>query len=176
MPPPDGHEVGVAPDQRDVIHRDAGLIGGDHRPRGVVALPVRRRAGVDEGRAVVLHLDLGGLAHVADAAGDLDVHADADAEQLGVARLAAACLLGAEVGVAGGFERLVERAFVVADVVGLTDRGRVRFEELRDQVDAAHLGGIHADLGGEHVHRPLGRGGGLGSTGTSVRRRSAWCW
>ena len=43
----DRREVGVAPDERDLVDRDAGLGAGDHRPRRVVALAVRRRAGVD---------------------------------------------------------------------------------------------------------------------------------
>ena len=91
-----GHEVGVAPDQGDLVHRDAGLVAGDHRPRRVVALTVRRGAGVHERGPVVLHLDLRRFAHRVDAAGDLDVDADADAELLVVAGLAAAGLLGAQ--------------------------------------------------------------------------------
>ena len=123
------HEVGVAPDDVDLVHRDAGLLVGEHAPRGDVALAVRRGAGVDDGAAVVEHLDASVLAG-ADAAGDLDVRADADAQLLHVARRAAAGLLGAQVGVAGGGERLVERGLVVAHVVGLADGGGVRLEEL----------------------------------------------
>ena len=85
----DGRQVGVAPHERELVDRDAGLGAGDHRPRGVVALAVRRRAGVDGGRAVVVDLDLGVLA-VADAAGDLDVDRHADAELHRVAGLAPA--------------------------------------------------------------------------------------
>jgi hypothetical protein len=77
-------------------------------------------------------------------------------------------LLGAQLGVAGGGERLVEAALVVADVVGLPDRRGVRLVELGDEVLAADLGGVHADLGGEHVHRPLDGGGGLGAAGAAV--------
>ena len=58
----DGRQVGVAPHERELVDRDAGLGAGDHRPRGVVALAVRRRTRVDGGRAVVVDLDLGVLA------------------------------------------------------------------------------------------------------------------
>ena len=78
-------------------------------------------------------------------------------------------LLGAQRCVAGSCERLVERALEVADVVGLPDRRGVRFAELGDQVLAAHLGRVHADLGGEHVHRPLGRRRRLRPAGAAVR-------
>ncbi len=85
-----------------------------------------------------------------------------------------ACLLGAQVGVAGGFEGLVERGLEVADVVHLADRRGVRFEELGDQVLAADLDRVLADLECEEVHRPFDRSGRLGPTGTAVgggRRR-----
>ena len=48
-PAADRHEVGVAPHELELVDRDAGLVAGDHRPRRVVALAVRRRAGVDDG-------------------------------------------------------------------------------------------------------------------------------
>ena len=163
-----GHEVGVAPHQGDAVHRDAGPLRGDHRPGRVVALAVRRGTGVHGGRAVVVHFDLCVVARRWDTAGDLDVHAHADAELLVVTRLPTLGLLGAEFGVTGRVERLVERGFVVADVVGLADRGGVRLEELRDQVDPPHLGGVHADLGGEEVHASFDRRGGLGAPGATV--------
>jgi hypothetical protein len=134
-----------------------------------VALAVRGGAGVHQSGTVVLDLDLRGFAHRVDATGDLDVDADTDAQQLLVAGLAAAGLLGAEIGIPGGVERLVERTFEVADVVDVPDRRGVRLHELGDQVHAAHLCRVLADLGGEEVHRPFGSGGGLGSTGAPVR-------
>ena len=45
------HEVGVAPDDVDLVHRDAGLLVGEHAPRRDVTLAVRRGAGVDDRRA-----------------------------------------------------------------------------------------------------------------------------
>jgi hypothetical protein len=160
-------EVGVAPHDVDLVHRDTGLLVGEHAPRRDVALTVGRGAGVDDRAAVVEHLDLGVLA-AAHTAGDLDVHAHADTELLGVARCPAAGLLGTQRRVVGGGERLVERALVVAHVVGLADLGGERLGELADEVHATHLGRVFADLGGEQVHRPLGGRSGLGTAGTAV--------
>ena len=77
-------------------------------------------------------------------------------------------LLGAELGVAGGLQDPVERAGVVADVVGLADHRRVRLGERLDQVDPSNLGGVLADLQGEQVHRPLDRRRGLRPPGAAV--------
>ena len=53
VPPPAGTRS-VSPHTSSIaVDRDAGLVAGDHRPRRVVALAVRRRAGVDDGAAVV---------------------------------------------------------------------------------------------------------------------------
>ena len=82
----DRRQVGVAPHEREVVDVDAGLGAGDRRPRRVVPLAVRRRAGEDRARAVVVDLDLGGLVHRRHAARDLDVDADADPEQLACRR------------------------------------------------------------------------------------------
>ena len=45
----------------DVVHRDAELVADEHGERGGVALAVGRGAGVDDGAAVGLDLDLGVL-------------------------------------------------------------------------------------------------------------------
>ena len=167
-PAPGGHEVGVAPDHVDLVHRDAGVGRGDHRPRRDVTLAVRGGAGVDDGAAVLAQLDAGVLVELGSAARDLDVHAHADAELLGVPAGPAGRLLGAQVGVAGGAESVVERRLVVADVVRLADGRRVRLLELGDQVAPAHVDGVHADLGREQVHGPLDGGRRLGSPRTAV--------
>ena len=83
------HAVGVAVDERDPIDRDAGLIGDEHGVGGLVALPVRLRAGVDRGRPVVVHLDRAELVG-ASAGGDLDICGDADARAAGGRRSLAA--------------------------------------------------------------------------------------
>ena len=165
---PCGHEVGVAPDHVDLVHRDARVGRRDHRPRGDVTLPVRGRARVHGGPAVLPQLDAGVLVHLGSAAGDLDVHAHADAELLGVAARPPDRLLGAQVGVAGGLERLVEGGLVVADVVRLPDGGGVGLPELGDQVLPSHVDRVHADLGREEVHGPLDGGAGLGPARTAV--------
>ena len=88
----------------------------DHRPCRDVALPVGGRAGAHQQAAVGLELDRAVL-RPADAGGDLDVGGDADAELQRVARCPAGRLLGAQLVVAGGLERPLERRGVVADVV-----------------------------------------------------------
>ena len=118
---------------------------------------MRRGAGEHDGTTVVEHFDLGVVAHWRHATGDLDVHADTDAELLHGAAGTTSGLIGAQRWVVGRGEGLIERHFVVADIVGLADGGGVWLKELGDQVDAANLGGIHADLGGKKVHRPLDR-------------------
>ena len=89
----------------DVVGIDAELVGNDHRPRRLVALPVRGRAGDD--------LDLAGWQEADDGvlpptgavvqtgerpargqATDLDVGAQSDAELLGVTGCPALGLLG----------------------------------------------------------------------------------
>ena len=164
-----GHQVGVAPDQIDLVHRDAGLLVGQHAPRRDVALAVRRCAGEHDGPAIVEHLDLGVLAERVDPAGDLDIDADTDAELLAGATCPPRCLLGSQRRIVRSGEHLVERPFEVADVVGLADHGGVRLGELGDQVLPSQLDRIHAELGGEHVHQPLRCRGRLGSSGSAVR-------
>ncbi len=63
-------------------------------------------------------------------------------------------------------ERAVERAGVVARVVGEADGGGVR--ELLDEVPAPHLGRVDAELVGDLVHQPLEAVGGLGPAGAAV--------
>ena len=84
--------------------------------------------------------------------------------------LAAPALLGAQLLVAGGAQREVERSFVVTGVVRRAGSGLVRERVLRDEVLAPHLHGIHADLGGEQVDHALDRLGGLGPPGAAERR------
>ena len=81
-------EVGVAVHEADALHRDAELVAGEGGERGGVALPVRRAAGVDGGRAVGLHLDLGELLAGLRTGGDLHVERHADAELHGLAGVA----------------------------------------------------------------------------------------
>ena len=84
-----------------------------------------------------------------------------------VAGLAAPLLLCAQLLVAGRAQREVERALVVAGVVRHAAGRLVREGVLGDEVLPPHLGGIHADLGGEQVHRAFDR---LRRLGTARRR------
>ncbi len=103
-------------------------------------------------------------------AGDLDEHRDADAELHRVATLAPGGLLGAQTGVARRLQHRVERLLVLAGVVGRPALGDQRERLGLQQVAAAHLGRVHADLGGEEVHRALDRRGGLRAPGAAVGR------
>ena len=62
VPPPRGTSAVSDCTKRDALDRDAEPIGDDHRERRGVTLPVRRRARLHRGAAVVVHLDLGVLA------------------------------------------------------------------------------------------------------------------
>ena len=76
---------------------------------------------------------------------------------------------GAKRRVVGCCEHPVERALVVADVVGRAgDRG-VRPRLVRDEVLAPHVDRIHPDLGRVHVEDALHRCGRLGTARTAVR-------
>ena len=163
-----GDAVGVAGDDLDLLHRDAGELVGEHGPGRVVALAVSRRTGVDGDRAVAVQHHLGELALAGGAGGDLDVGRHADAELDGVAGGATGGLLGPQGGVVGGLEGEVERLGVVAAVVDRAGGGGEREGVLGDEVLAPHLDGIHADLGGEQVEGALDGGGGLGTTGAAV--------
>ena len=48
-----GNRIGVAVDDLDAVDRHAGGVGDDHRPRRLMALPVRRRPAADQQAAAV---------------------------------------------------------------------------------------------------------------------------
>ena len=138
-----GHQVGVARDHLDVVERDAGQVAGDHGPRRAVPLAVGRRAREDDGPTVGAHLDLGELGLAGRGpGGDLDVGRDPDAELHRVAGLTPPGLLGPQRVVAGGRQGPVERARVVAAVVGGAGLGGVGEGVSGDQVAPPHLGRV----------------------------------
>src|SRR6266581_6849354 len=170
----DRDQVGVTVDDRDPVHRDAELVLHEHGPCGVVPLAVRRAAGVDRGRTVVRHLDLGSLAGVRVRRGDLDVGGHAATELPGVTAGPPAPLLLAELVVARRGQRLVQRVGVAAGVVHGAGLGLEGELVRSDEVAPPDLDRVHADLGGEQVDRALDGRRGLGPAGPPVgadRRR-----
>ena len=133
-----------------------------------VALPMRRGAGEDGRPTVGVDLDAAVLPLLGRSARDLHVDAHADPELARIAARPALGLLAAQRGVVRCGERLVERAVVVADVVGLADDRGVRLVELGDQVGPAHIDRVHPDLRRVQVHRPLDRRGRLRPPGAPV--------
>ena len=103
--------------RRDLVHRDAEHVAGQHGERGVVALAVHAGAGEHAGGAVVVDLDRAVLDVQPDRRGDLDVGRHADPELLDVAVGAAPGLLGPQLVVAGCLQHGVERLLVLAGVV-----------------------------------------------------------
>ena len=142
---------------------------GDHRPRRDVTLPVRGGAGVDDGAAVLAELDAGVLVELGRAARDLDVHAHADAELLGVARWP-----GGPPARRAGRRSRRRRARCRAPSRSRRRRTSGRWSScaarsnLGIRLRAAHVDGVHADLGREQVHGPLDGRRRLGSPGTAV--------
>ena len=159
----------------DVVHRNSELVREHLCIGGLVALALRLGAHRRDDLAGQVDTDVGRLPHrgaptLTDGPdplrrshpADLDVGRQAHPEEL-----AAALRLGLGLGqvvVAGSDERLVEGGLVVAGVdVDLrpagrrAEAGRVLVRELvgRDEVLAADRRLVHADLGGEQVHRPL---------------------
>jgi hypothetical protein len=163
-----GDVVGVAVADLDAVERDARAVRDQHRPRGVVALPVGRGAGAHDGPALGGDLDRAVLA-LAQHVGDLDVGRHADAELAGAALGAPLGLPGAQVLVAGCREHGVEHGGVVAAVVAAAGGGAEGEGVGLEQVLAPDLDGVHADLGGEAVDHALDGGGGLGPSCTAVR-------
>ena len=170
---------GVAVQYLDVVDADAELVGDDLRPRRLVALAVRRRAGHDLHRAERLEADRRAVPAadgIADRAEDarrreaahLVVRREADADLLRVAARAARrpgpFLIASRSSSSSG---RVERRVVVARVDRQARRHRVR--ELLDEVLAAKLDRIHPELGRQSVHRPLEDVGRLGPPGSAVR-------
>ncbi len=153
----------------DAVHRQTGAIGHEHRPGRVVALAVRRGAGLHEHGSVAAQLD-GAVLAAGHAGRPVDEHRDADAEGHAVAAGPAVGLLPAEVVVPDGVEREIEGAAVVAAVVG--EAGRARPGELvgPEEVRAPDGHRVEAELLGEEVDGPIDEGAGLRSAGAAVGR------
>ncbi len=144
---------------------------GDLREARVDPLAVRRGARVDDRRAGGRHPHVRGLVERrmqshslrpdsarGRQAADLDPGREADAAIDALA--AQLLLLAAELVEVELLEQLVERAVVVARVVGDPERRRERELLLGDEVLAPQLEPVHAELVGEAVHRqldPVGR-------------------
>ena len=158
--------VGVAVDDVDVLVGHAQLLGDHLRQGGLVALAVAVGAGHHLHLAGVGEADLRALPQAdagaerahhrrgGDAAG-LDVAGEADAAQL-----AAPLGLGLarrEAGIVGELQRLVERRLVVADVVHQRHGRLVGEGVLRDEVLAAELGRVLAQLVRRLVHQVSSR-------------------
>ena len=104
-----------------------------------------------------------------DAAG-LDEGGEADSAQLALGRRSR--LARSHALVVGVDQRLVERARVVADVIGHDDRRLVR--ERGDEVLAAEFGGVAAGFARGKLHQALDHEGRLGTAGAAIgvdRRR-----
>ena len=118
-----------------------------------MALPEGGGSGAHHQRPVGGQLD---LAQFADAhRGALHERGDADARQHRVLGGAAAGLLGAQVLVSGRLQGPLQGGAVVAGVVGAAHRVGVREPLGTHEVEAAHLGGVHADPGGVEVDGTL---------------------
>ena len=100
-----------------------------------------------------------------DAAG-LDIGGDADAAQFAARRRLAAPLL--EALVIGRLQRELQGRDVIAAVVLQRDRGLVGVGVLRDEIAAAQLGRVHAELVGREVDDALEQEGRLGAARAAI--------
>ena len=175
VPPPLRTSVGVDCDEPDPVDGDPGLVADDHRERRLVTLAVRRRAGHHRGRAVVVHLHRAVLAGAA-AGGDLDVRRHADAEQRAVAIRPSRRLLAAKLVVAGPLGDGLQRGAVGAAVVGDAGEGGEREDVVGEQVPAAQLDRVDAQLDRRLIDDPLEQRRRLGSARRRGTRPSEWCW
>ena len=154
---------------------DAKLIGhdlGQHRGR---ALAVGRGAGDEEHAAPRIHAQHRPL--VGTEPGEQDIRGDADAEQSATRSLRALDgLRGAALVVPAQHQRGVERALVVAAVVGhgnLRRRGSDLPRKLvaPDEVASSELAGIDPERLGEVIEGTLDREHRLGLAGPAIRCR-----
>ncbi len=146
---------------------DVQPLGDDLGEGGLVALAVGRGAAGNGDRSVLVYLGRAPLLG-SHRGGDLHVGADPDAELHPCAGLTSGGLLGAQLLVAGDAQRPVEGGRVVAAVVMSAGGGGEGEPIGRDEVAAPQLGGIHAQLCRQQVHRPLQQGGCLRTTGAAV--------
>src|SRR5258708_12312125 len=119
----------------------------------MVALAVRRAAGVYRGRAIIVHDEPGGFPAVRVGGGDLDVTRDADAELLHIAALAAALLLRPQLGIASACQHLVERLDVGPGVVGSAAWRGEREPLGRPPIHPATLPPLHPHPRRQHAPR-----------------------
>ena len=166
--------LGVAFHQDDVLDLDAELVGDDLREDGVVALSLRREPGVDVDLAGD-RMDADMAALIGTEAGALDVAGEAEAEIAAV--LARLLLLRRKAGRVEALghqrERLVVLTAVEADFQAVGEEealARIGEFVLGDQVAAADLEAVEAELVGELVHRPLDGEAGLRPAAAAIGR------
>ena len=162
----EGAGRGVAVHDLDLIRRDPEPVGDDLGEAGLVALAVRRRAGVGGHRAgrVDAHdrrLEVAAL-HAPDGRAEharrrqaADLHVGGEAEAAVDATLAQLGLLAPERLHVHVREQLVERALVVAGVVDHPVHQLGREAVGGDEVLPPQLERVHAELRGELVHHRL---------------------
>ena len=141
----DRNQIGIAPDNVDVVHVDARLFGSNHRPRGDMTLAVRGSAGVHNCASLRSYFNLCNFTW-RSATRNFYVHAHTYAKLFVAAACTASSLFGAQLFVVGNLQRFVQRNFVIANVVCLTNGGGVRFHEFANEVDASYFGRVFANL------------------------------
>ena len=134
----------------------------------MVALPVGGRSGEYDRRTV------GADGHAPELRGphrirDLNVGGESNPQETTLIAAPPAILIGAEVLDAQGVEDGVEGVGIGTAVVHLTRRCGERKHLGVDEVSAAQLGGIHADLDRVPIHDPFDPMGGLRATRPPVR-------
>ncbi len=101
-----GNQIGIAPDNIDVVHVDTRLFGCNHRPRGDMTLAVRGSAGVHDCASLCSDFNLCNFTR-RSAARNFDVHAHTDANLFVAAACTTRGLIGAQLFVVGNLQGLI---------------------------------------------------------------------
>src|SRR6185437_8260023 len=147
----DRDALGIMRDVIDALERHAEPGVDELREAGLVALAAIHRTKHQLDAAARFHRYFGALAR--EAAGDLDVIADADAAQLAI--LSRFRLTRGKAPPVGEVERGIHALLVFAVVVGLADGVGIGEGVLRDEILAPQLDRIEAALIGGEIDQPL---------------------
>ncbi len=166
------HDRGVAVQHDHVVDIDAQFVGRDLRERGLLALAMRRSAGQHRHFAGRIDLDRGAFPSAGRRGrrrterADLAVSGEADAHQTSL--LPRFGLFLAQLRIIHQLQRLLQRGFIVAAVVGQSGGGGERKLVGLRKVLQPNLRRVHLQFGRQHVHHALDAVRGFGPSRAAI--------